>query len=152
MKQVLVTTTEGNTFAANVTEDQYGYLASNYTALSVEIYSEKVANESHGKYGKFKTYRELIRWLSCAEDERGVSIFENIMECGFKDYMLKQKALKTCKYILAYEYNSSGDCLDSLFEKIKEHLIAYIRGTKATTKEKCRACVRYAMRDYIHSH
>lgn len=156
MKQVLVTTTDGNTFAANVTDDQYGYLTSNYLAnISVEVYSEKATNESHGKYGKFKTYRELIRWLSCAENEHGVSNFEDIMDCGFKDYMLKQKALKTCKYILTYEYfvfNPSSDSVERIFEKIKPNLVPYIRGYQTTTKEKCREIIRYAMCDYISTH
>lgn len=153
MYQVLVTTTDGNTFAANVSEDQYGFITSHYLAnISVEIYSNKAINESHGKYGKFKTYKELIRWLSCAKNKEEIKKFEELMAAGFADYIHIEKSLRTCKYILTYEYNSSGELLDSLFEKIKRDLIAYIRGLKATTRDKCRQCVRLAMRDYIHTH
>ena len=153
MKQVLVTTTEGNTFAANVTDDQYGFITSKYLAnISVDVYSEKALNESHGKYGKFKTYRELVRWLSCAENENGVSYFENIMECAFKDYILQKKALRICRYILSNEYGLVGEQQDELLEKIKRRLMSYIRGLNATTREKCRQCIRFTMRDYINAH
>lgn len=153
MYQVLVTKEDGNTFAANVTEDQYGFLTSDYFfGFSVKIYSNKATNESHGKYGKFKNYRDLIRWLSCAEDKDDVELYERVVGYNYDEYLQKEKSLRTCKCILIYEYNSAGDCLESLFSKIKEDLLTYIRLLNATTKDKLRECVRYAMRDYIHAH
>lgn len=155
MYQVLVTKEDGNTFAANVTEDQYGFLTSNhFFGFSVEIYSEKVINESHGKYGKFKTYRELIRWLSCADNKDDVELYERVVGYNFDDYMHDVKALRTCKYILTYEYfvfNPSSECVERIFEKIKENLMGYIHRSNAT-KAKCREFVRYAMCDYINTH
>lgn len=152
MYQVLVSKEDGNTFAANVTEDQYGFLTSDYfCGFSVTIYSNKASNESHGKYGRFKTYKELIRWLSCADNNADLLRYEGVVETNFHNYLNNEKVLRTCKYILTYEYNSSGQLLESLFEKIKDNLVAYIHLLNAKTREKCRECVRLAMRDYIHA-